>query len=43
MNDSEISRRPKALEAIHRDTEERGFTMASEPKTGALLTALAAS
>lgn len=43
MNDGEIRRRPKALAAIHRDTEERGFNMASEPKTGALLAALAAS
>lgn len=43
MNDHEISRKPHVLEAIHRDTEEYGFTMASEPKTGALLAALAAS
>ena len=43
MNDDEINRRPNALEAIHRDTEARGFTMASELKTGALLAALAAS
>ena len=43
MNDNEISRQPAALEAIQRDTAELGFTMASEPKTGALLAALAAS
>ncbi len=43
MNDDEINRKPNVLEAIHRDTEERGFTMASELKTGALLAALAAS
>ena len=43
MNDEEIGRRPGVLEAIHRDTQELGFAMASEPKTGALLTALAAS
>ena len=43
MNDDEINRRPNVLEAIHRDTEARGFTMASELKTGALLAALAAS
>ena len=34
---------PPALEAIRRDTEQLGFTMASEPLTGALLRALAAS
>jgi len=42
MND-QISRTPQALGAIHADTEALGFTMASEPKTGALLTVLAAS
>ena len=31
------------LEAIHRDTQDLGFAMASEPKTGALLRVLAAS
>src|SRR6266478_2956918 len=43
MNDQDISRKPEVLAAIHKDTEELGFTMASEPKTGALLAALAAS
>lgn len=43
MNDHEISRKPDVLEAILRDTTTLGFTMASEPRTGALLAALAAS
>lgn len=43
MNDHGISRRPDVLEAIHTDTAALGFTMASEPRTGALLAALAAS
>jgi predicted O-methyltransferase YrrM len=43
MNDDAISRQPAALAALQRDTTELGFTMASEPKTGALLAALAAS
>jgi predicted O-methyltransferase YrrM len=43
MNDHEISRKPEVLEAIQKDTEELGFMMPSEPKTGALLAALAAS
>jgi len=43
MNDEAISRRPEVLEAIYKATEELGFTMASEPKTGALLAVLAAS
>jgi len=43
MNDLEIPNPPPALDAIHRDTERLGFTMASEPKTGALLRALAAA
>jgi predicted O-methyltransferase YrrM len=43
MNDQAIRRKPEVLAAIHKDTEELGFTMASEPKTGALLAALAAS
>lgn len=43
MNDHEISRKPEVLEAIHKDTKELGFAMASEPKTGALLAVLAAS
>jgi predicted O-methyltransferase YrrM len=43
MNDHEISRTPAALGAILQDTAALGFTMASEPRTGALLAALAAS
>ena len=43
MNDDGFGRAPDALEAILNDTATLGFTMASEPKTGALLAALAAS
>ena len=35
MNDQEINQKPEVLEAIRKDTERLGFTMASEPKTGA--------
>jgi predicted O-methyltransferase YrrM len=43
MNDQELSRKPAALASIQKDTEAVGFTMASEPRTGALLAVLAAS
>ena len=43
MDDQEINRRPEVLDALRQDTEKLGFTMASEPKTGALLAVLAAS
>ena len=43
MNDSGFRYAPAALEAILADTAALGFTMASEPTTGALLAALAAS
>ena len=43
MNDHEITQMPAALDAIVRDTERIGFTMASEPQTGSLLRTLAAS
>lgn len=43
MNDHEIPQVPAVLDAIHRATERVGFTLASEPKTGSLLRALAAS
>jgi predicted O-methyltransferase YrrM len=43
MNDSELRRRPAALAGILADTDAMGFAMASEPKVGALLAALAAS
>jgi len=39
----ETSKFPKHLEAIIEDTNRLGFKMASEPKTGALLSVLAAS
>jgi predicted O-methyltransferase YrrM len=43
MTDDEITRRPPALDAILAETIALGFTMASEPKVGALLAALAAT
>jgi predicted O-methyltransferase YrrM len=43
MDDSGFRHAPAALEVIIADTAALGFTMASEPKTGALLAALAAS
>jgi len=43
MNDSEIRRQPAAVAHIVAETQELGFTMASEPKVGALLAALVAS
>jgi predicted O-methyltransferase YrrM len=42
MNDAAAARTPPALSAIEADTARLGFSMASEPKTGALLAALAA-
>jgi predicted O-methyltransferase YrrM len=41
VNDREIARPPAALDAILRDTEASGFTMASEPQTGSFLRTLA--
>jgi predicted O-methyltransferase YrrM len=43
MIDYDIPRIPDAIAPIQIDTEALGFTMASEPKTGALLAVLAAS
>src|SRR5467141_2218080 len=43
MNDRDITHVPAALDAIRRDTDAIGFTMASEPQTGSLLRTLAAS
>ena len=43
MNDHRIPQIPAALGGIRRDTEGIGFALASEPKTGSLLRALAAS
>jgi predicted O-methyltransferase YrrM len=43
MDDHEISNIPSGLETIRSETERVGFTLASEPRTGALLRTLAAS
>lgn len=43
MNDAEIRRQPAAVAHILAESEAFGFTMASEPKVGSLLAALAAS
>lgn len=43
MNDHDIAQIPAVLDAILRETERIGFTLASEPKTGSLLRTLAAS
>jgi predicted O-methyltransferase YrrM len=43
MDDNALARRPAALDAILTDSNALGFTMASEPKVGALLATLAAS
>lgn len=43
MDDQAFTRTPRTLSGIRGDTEALGFSMASEPKTGALLAALAAS
>jgi predicted O-methyltransferase YrrM len=43
VNDSEPTRTPDAFDAVVRDTEASGFTMASEPRVGAFLAALAAT
>ena len=43
MDDLEISKAPRVLEAIFRDTESIGFKMGSERQTGSLLRTLAAS
>lgn len=43
MNDVASARIPRALSAIQADTARLGFSMSSEPKTGALLATLAAS
>jgi predicted O-methyltransferase YrrM len=42
LDDAVFARSPETLAAIHGETERLGFTMASEPKTGALLATLAA-
>jgi len=43
MNDCDILSCPAMLDAIRADTERLGFTLASDPKTGAFLRALVAS
>src|SRR5882724_2378963 len=43
MNDEDIYGTPPVIQAIRHETEKLGFTMASEPKTGSLLRALAAT
>jgi predicted O-methyltransferase YrrM len=43
MNDAVLARTPPALPAIEAESARLGFAMASEPKTGALLAALAAT
>src|SRR4029453_15613903 len=43
MNDSEIRQTPGTLAGIVADANAMGFNMASEPKVGALLAALAAA
>src|SRR4030095_1989727 len=43
MDDLDTPRTPRALDRILSETTRLGFTMASEPKVGALLAALAAS
>jgi predicted O-methyltransferase YrrM len=43
MDDDSISHVPHALAAIQSDTDEIGFQLASERKTGSLLRVLAAS
>jgi predicted O-methyltransferase YrrM len=43
VNDLDPVSAPAALDAICRDTDRIGFAMASEPRTGSLLRALAAS
>jgi len=43
MNDADIKRIPPLLEAIERDTEQIGFKMGSERRTGSLLRTLAAT
>ena len=43
MKDCKIPHTPPELDAIRLDTERIGFTLASDPQTGSLLCALAAS
>jgi predicted O-methyltransferase YrrM len=43
LDDTAIVRTPRVLPAIQADTARLGFSMASEPKTGALLAVLAAA
>jgi predicted O-methyltransferase YrrM len=43
MDDTAVARTPPVLAAIQAETAKLGFSMASEPRTGALLAALAAA
>ena len=43
IDDSRLAKTPPAIEAILADTRALGFDMASEPRVGAALAALAAS
>ena len=43
MNAPQVTHIPQVVDAIRRDTQRLGFTMASEPPTGSLLRTLAAS
>jgi predicted O-methyltransferase YrrM len=43
MNDQELAQQPGALNALLNDTTSLGFNLASEPRVGAALAALAAS
>src|SRR5947209_4494966 len=43
MNDAEIKRIPAVLERIENETQQIGFTMGSERRTGSLLRTLAAT
>lgn len=43
MDHLNVTETPSVLDALRRDTERVGFTMASEPQTGSLLRTLAAS
>src|SRR6266487_6329315 len=43
LNDQDIRQEPSVLDAIRHETDDLGFKMASEPRTGSLLRSLAAS
>src|SRR5436190_18427974 len=43
LNDQDIRQEPSVLDAIRHETDDLGFKMASEPRTGSFLRSLAAS